>query len=429
MEKLEKLLNQYEANGSDVEKLKEVRAKVQTMLENNNTMITCFKEIVSEIEEKSKKFLHSKSKGDISNIFALSSCIYLPSENGTYKIKVLGGKDNNGEEITKETVFDVASITKLFTLIFTFKLDEIGVLSKYDKVTDYLPEYKGLEDFTINDLLLLCGQLYTNGNIAEADTKEGAEAKLKTIYLKSKNRSENKYTDFGAIIISKIIEKVVSEESGKLISFDEIMDKHFFEPFGMKNTSFNPKAKSIAGNGFENGVHDRKARILGPVGSAGVFTISDDLAALARKIYHIRYFDYMALRDIISKQNLDNLGTVTFPNSEIADKGYLGTYQKSSDPSKIFVPSLYADKSFAAQGWTGSLAIFDPKNRIHNNILVSAITKDARNLELYRHEKALGYKEAIGDYENAVATYSITLEILRECYNEYLNLDVERYVR
>ena len=43
---------------------------------------------------------------------------------------------------------------------------------------------------------------------------------------------------------------------------------------------------------------------------------------------------------------------------------------------KTFTPPEFSLGSFSHQGWTGSVATFDPNNLIHQNILVSAIYND-----------------------------------------------------
>jgi CubicO group peptidase (beta-lactamase class C family) len=109
--------------------------------------------------------------------------------------------------------------------------------------------------------------------------------------LNSNSREENKYTDFGAIVISNTIEKVVSEKLGEKMTFDEIMYKYLLEPLGLHHTQFNPMTNNVAGNGnFNRLVHDPKARILGcALGHAGIFATSDDLAKLSKALFRVNY--------------------------------------------------------------------------------------------------------------------------------------------
>lgn len=418
---LEKILEKMLKTGSSKEQLLEVKKRVEK-IDGSRDILDSITRLISDIKEKSYEFLNSEHEG-INNINALSTCIYLPDINNSVKIKILGGKDNDNNDITDTTMFDVASITKLFTLVLTFKLAELHVINLNDKVVDILPEYSGLEDFTINDLLLLCGELYTNGNVALAPTKENAEEILKTVYLKSNDRTINKYTDFGSIIIGKIIEKSI--QNAVPLSYDEIMYNFVLRDYGLNHTKFNPTNESITGNSGLNSVHDPKARVLGGVtGSAGIFTTSDDLASLAKNMFLIDNINYSKLRNMISKENVEKIGTITFPDSPLSNKGLLGMYQKSNDPDKYFVNSVFAKNTFSAQGWTGSLSTFDSKNKMHLSILVDAIKADLPP-ELLKNNKLISFSEEFRKYLNEVSLTTATIYVLKQMLNKKFEYEID----
>ena len=56
-------------------------------------------------------------------------------------------------KMQEDTIFDLASITKLYTSISILKLVEKGLISLDDKITKYLPNFKNLKEVTIFDLL------------------------------------------------------------------------------------------------------------------------------------------------------------------------------------------------------------------------------------------------------------------------------------
>src|SRR5699024_9087145 len=85
---------------------------------------------------------------------------------GTYKTRdtVLCGKRQecvmeNGILVPKEldmeedTIFDLASTSKLFTAVSILKIYEMGLIDVFDPVNKYVPEFKNLEDVTIYELL------------------------------------------------------------------------------------------------------------------------------------------------------------------------------------------------------------------------------------------------------------------------------------
>lgn len=402
-------------NGSDSVDLKLVKEEINKLMKDidNNSPNEFINNFSKEILEKSYEFINEKNSENETLVEALSTCIYLPDKNGEYKLKFIGGKTSDGIDINDDTLFDIASITKMYTLLLTFKLEELGYLNINDKVVDLDNCFKGLEDFTIKDLILLCGVLYTNGNVKDGVDINSANEILQTVYLKSNDRENNTYTDLGMIVLSKLIEKVMSEKLGKELSFDQIMNEYLLKPFGLDNTKFNPDNYNLAGNGNKDGlVHDPKARILGgAVGSAGIFTNADDLAKLAREMYIVNYTNYDYMKNIVSPDNLKRMGTVTFPNSPQSNKGLVGLYQKNPDrENKWLNPLLYGDNSFTAQGFTGSVASFDPVNKVHNSYLFGSI-KDGQA------KKPDGFLTAFGKYQKYIVTKTLSLLVAKKYYD------------
>ena len=427
---LEELVNK----GSNIDYLQELKERSISLVSKDRGLDEVLSSISNEIKLETEKFLSSKNQFDTNFITGISSCIYLPSFNnrGEYKLKLVGGKTARTKSIkvNEDTLFDVASITKLYTLLLLFKLEKEGLIDLNKKVSDINPDFQNLEDFTLNDLVRLHGELRTNGNITQAKSKEEAYEILKTLYLNSNSREENKYTDFGAIVISNTIEKVVSEKLGEKMTFDEIMYKYLLEPLGLHHTQFNPMTNNVAGNGnFNRLVHDPKARILGgALGHAGIFVTSDDLAKLSKALFRVNYYN----RGLIRKSQLDRLGEITFPNSNQSNKGNLGIYVKHPlGFDKTFTPSEFSTGSFSHQGWTGALATFDPNNYIHQNILVNSIYSN-EDKEKVRNDKPVGFGNAFDEYLKQITKNTMLMFVAKEYYNRYCNvkenIEVTKYI-
>ena len=427
---LEELVNK----GSNIDYLQELKERSISLVSKDRGLDEVLSSISNEIKLETEKFLSSKNQFDTNFITGISSCIYLPSFNnrGEYKLKLVGGKTARTKSIkvNEDTLFDVASITKLYTLLLLFKLEKEGLIDLNKKVSDINPDFQNLEDFTLNDLVRLHGELRTNGNITQTKSKEEAYEILKTLYLNSNSREENKYTDFGAIVISNTIEKVVSEKLGEKMTFDEIMYKYLLEPLGLHHTQFNPMTNNVAGNGnFNRLVHDPKARILGgALGHAGIFVTSDDLAKLSKALFRVNYYN----RGLIRKSQLDRLGEITFPNSNQSNKGNLGIYVKHPlGFDKTFTPSEFSTGSFSHQGWTGALATFDPNNYIHQNILVNSIYSN-EDKEKVRNDKPVGFGNAFDEYLKQITKNTMLMFVAKEYYNRYCNvkenIEVTKYI-
>ena len=427
MENYDRIIKDLELTGSNIEELKEIRETVKRNSDANKDLDTIMFELKENIKDITSKFYNGKNNFGIKYMTGFTSSIYIPSFDSSGEIKILlnggeTGRVSNKIEVNKDTLFDTASITKLFTLILVFKLEELGLINLNDKIKDLDPDFNGMEDFTFNDLIRLHGEILTDGNITLAHNEKDAYQILKTAYLKSNTRETNKYTDFGAIIIGKTIEHILSKKYNKDVTLEELMHKYIFSESNMNNTLFNPKGLNISGNGgYDTLVHDPKARILGgAVGSAGIFTTSDDLNKLAKNLYSVNYIN----PKLINKEHLDRLGEVTFKDGREPQKGNLGIYVKHPlGYEKTFTPSLFSTGSFSHQGWTGSVALFDPNNLIHHNFLTNTIYKTDNKDEI-RADKPIGFGNAWDIYEKEIIKKIMIMMITKKYFNLYKDREV-----
>ena len=417
--KIDNILDDLIKSGSEISYLEQLKKDSLNLVKKDESLSDALDKISVEIKEQTEEFLNKRNENDIQLISGISTCIYLPdfANNGEYKLKLIGGNKSRDLDIkiNENTVFDVASITKVFTLLLTFKLEEIGLLDLNTKICDVNPDFQGLEDFTFNDLIRLHGEYRTNGAITDAKDQKEAYEIFKTLYLTSNTREQNKYNDFGAMVIGDTIEKIVSNKCGKNMKLDEIMNGCLIKPLNLGNTMFNPKTDNVSGNGNNLGlVHDPKSRILGgALGHAGIFTTSDDLARLAKEIYSVGY---------VNKEHLSRLGEITFPESSQSQKGNLGIYVKHpAGYDKTFTPPEFSKGSFSHQGWTGALAVFDPNNMIHNNILVNAIY-ESENKDLVKNDKPKGYMDAFCAYQDNITRNIMLMYVTKKYYNKYCNV-------
>ena len=431
---IDQILDELIKNGSEIDYLKDLRKKSLEISKKDIGLDEALASIAKDIKNQTEEFLNQKNQYDTNYISGISTCIYLPDfkNNGEYKLKLIGGNKarTRSVKINENTLFDVASITKLYTLILLFKLEEEKLIDLNAKISDINPDFQNLEDFTLNDLVRLHGELRTNGNITHANSMEEAYKMLKTLYLSSNSRKENKYTDFGAIVIGDTIEKVISNLKQEKMTLDEIMYEYLTGPLKLYETCYNPLRNDLSGNGnHKRLVHDPKARILGgALGHAGIFVTSDDLARLSKAIYKVNY----CYKGFINKEHLVRLGEITFPNSVQSNKGNLGIYVKHPQGyAKTFTPKEFSTGSFSHQGWTGSVATFDPNNLIHNNILVNAIYED-EDKEKVRNDKPVGFGTAFEEYQRQITKNIMLMYVAKKYYNKYCNvkedINITKYI-
>ncbi|HEV2761474.1 MAG TPA: exo-beta-N-acetylmuramidase NamZ domain-containing protein [Pyrinomonadaceae bacterium] len=212
------------------------------------------------------------------------------------------------EPMTVDTVFDVASLTKVVaTATSVMILVERGQLRLSDPVSRYIPELagEGRERVTVEHLLT-----HRAGYAPDFDMREqwqGTEEALKRLYierLRYQPGAKFVYSDIGLIALGELVRRV----SG--LPLDEFARREIFEPLGMRDTSFRPSAallpriaptetvkgmrSYLGGVGAEGPegqrvlrgeVHDPTANRMGGVaGHAGLFSTADDLAVFCQMI-------------------------------------------------------------------------------------------------------------------------------------------------
>lgn len=192
----------------------------------------------------------------------------------------------------KDTIFDVASISKIFTTVAAMKLYEEGKFQLDDPVAKHLPEFSqsGKEKVTIRQLMTHTSgfeasiPLYKMGNNRE----ERLEALWKHP-LKNEPGTAYTYSDLNMITLGVLVESW----SGQTL--DSYVKEKITDPLGMKDTMFNPPASlyhRIAATEYQRDrgmvrgeVHDEKAWSLdGVAGHAGLFSTATDLGIFSHML-------------------------------------------------------------------------------------------------------------------------------------------------
>ena len=104
-----------------------------------------------------------------------------------------------------ESVYDLASVTKIFTAVSILQLKEAGRISFDDPISKHDRRFRNLNDITVLDLLSFQKAVSTDDRI---DTqKSSADALAQLFSAKPSPRPERRYyTDMGAMILKYVIE-------------------------------------------------------------------------------------------------------------------------------------------------------------------------------------------------------------------------------
>lgn len=212
--------------------------------------------------------------------------IGIVDQDSTYYV-AFGSKIKGGDaELNMHDVFEIGSISKVFTSSLLAVLVENGEIAYTDRINDYLPlneQNPRMDDVTILDLVQ-----HTSGfpvrpyffGVKERDTQNPygfyEKKDLLDFYVsfvpKTKGEFNYAHTNYGFLEI--VIEKAVGKP------FDLLMDEYIFKPIGMDSSFvfFKERKQNIVTQGY-----DRAGREVSPWSfasfgaSEGVRTTTVDL--------------------------------------------------------------------------------------------------------------------------------------------------------
>ena len=211
------------------------------------------------------------------------------------------------EPMTTDTIFDLASLTKVVaTATSVMLLVERGLVRLGDPVSRYIPEFadSGKRNITVEQLLVHRSGLIADNEIK--DYEQGPEKAMENIWRLAplaEAGSKFIYSDVNYIVLAELVWRA----GGKPVN--EFAAENIFAPLGMKDTGYKPAptlksrvaptekrggGAGLASTGekasgrerwMRGEVHDPRAWLLGGVaGHAGLFSTADDLAIYCQMI-------------------------------------------------------------------------------------------------------------------------------------------------
>ncbi|SEQ31855.1 CubicO group peptidase, beta-lactamase class C family [Lentzea xinjiangensis] len=274
----------------------------------------------------------------------------------------------------KDTIFDFASISKLFTSIAVIQQVEKGRVDIDEKVAAYLPEFgvNGKENITVKQLLTHTSGLEPFIPLWQRYPDIPSRVKaVMDVQPKSTPGTTYVYSDLNLITLGELVHRV----SGKRL--DQAVRDGITTPLGMKDTGYNPTAddrtaatefQSTPPRGIVRGeVHDENAWSLGGVaGHAGVFGTAKDLAILGQTILNGGTYQG---RRILSERSVELMltnFTPQFPDNahglgfELDQRWYMGALSSPGTAGH----TGYTGTSFVVDKASRSIAIL-LTNRVH----------------------------------------------------------------
>jgi CubicO group peptidase (beta-lactamase class C family) len=269
------------------------------------------------------------------------------------------------EPMTEDTIFDMASLTKVMaTTPAIMLLIQRGQVQLDAPVCTYIPEFTGggKEHVTVRELLT-----HTSGLPPDIETatdwhgwKTGIQ-KACAIQLDAAPGTLYKYSDINFILLGEIVHRVSKKK------LNVFVQKEIYGPLKMTDTGYLPpksKLSRIAPTEVANGkpwhgvVHDPTARHMGGVaGHAGLFSTAHDLARYARMMLNMGELDGVRLF------TPESVRMLTSPQCPPAVHVLHGLGWDIDSPYAGPRGRLFPIGSYGHTGWTGTSVWIDPYSK------------------------------------------------------------------
>ncbi len=296
-----------------------------------------------------------------------------------------------GEPITAATLFDIASLTKIFAVTYLFQIyvqqdpqvleKQIGEIFQNTALfqDEKIPEK--VANITIKALLSHHAGFEPNPLFYDPQYSQAIYCQVRSVFAKSllkaplvsEPETVGLYSDVDFMLLTLILEAIAGQ------SIEAQLQKHFWQPLNLseKEICYRPKEKGVAltqiaaterfGN-TRDGLYDypniRTQMIHGEVqdekafyclegisGHAGLFSNAQTLLKLFRLMYQPNvFFDDMTKKRFLSPHYVDP----TFG---------LG-WRLNGDDMRYMFGDFAGKSAFGHTGWTGCLAMHDPEQAL-----------------------------------------------------------------
>ena len=301
------------------------------------------------------------------------------------------------ETMTADTIFDVASLTKVVaTATSIMILVERGKVRLNDPVSVYIPELKGegRENITIEQLLIHRSGYAPDFDLRERWTGYG-EAIKRLIKEQLRNPPGTRfiYSDIGFITLGEVVKRV----SG--MPLDQFARQNIFVPLRMTDTGFRPAAAlrariaptekrrgqlsylgdtpaNIGAEGdvwLRGQVHDPTSyRMDGVAGHAGLFSTARDLAIYCQMI--LNGGEYGGVR-VLSPLSVAEMTRPRLVSPTGATRGLGWDINSSYSTNR---GELFPLGSFGHTGFTGTSIWIDPSSQMFVVFLSNRVHPDGK---------------------------------------------------
>ncbi|MCR4621021.1 MAG: beta-lactamase family protein [Clostridiales bacterium] len=302
-----------------------------------------------------------------------------------YALCVRGVKELGGSKVDADTLFDMASLTKLLApTMIALKAIDAGVITLYDTLGYWFPDAPDdKKDITVFQLMTHTGGFEPSFRLDRMGIRP--EDALKAILdskLVSKPGEKVNYSCMGYITLGKLLEKAYGSD------LKTLSDQMVFGPLGMTHTGYLPTSGNVAatevdpetGKAVKGVVHDENARFLGGISAnAGVFSNVGDMILFCRMLAG-------GGKGFVSPAVFKKATTCHTPNDPDSHRG-LGFHMGGTEFN--YMGDLFPACSFGHTGFTGTCIAVDPVTGFWAILLTNRVHPTRESFGLFRLRRAL----------------------------------------
>ncbi len=399
-------INSFIKNGKNILQVNAFNKKYFLLIKVPYPKLIDFTKKIKKYKNDSLKLLDQIINSEIRHHFPSAQLVI--AHNGKIIKKSSYGLLNNytkkneslstGKKVNNETLYDLASNTKIFATNFALlKLVSEKKIKLDEKVNKFFPNFKdkpedkikGKSKITIKYLLQHVSgfpsdvkyyniksqnSFRTKNKVEQLYTQQRSNILKKIIAtpLKYKPGTRPIYSDINFMLLGLVIEKITGQK------LDYFVENNIYRPLNLKNITFNPLKKKflkkqitateLNGNTRDNTVsfknvrhyrlqgevHDEKAFYVmnGVSGHAGLFSNASDLAKLSQVILNHGGYDNIKVFD---EDTLDK-----FIEPSLIDPSFsLGWRRRSKNHNFGVFSNLSDIGAIGHTGWTGTISFID----------------------------------------------------------------------
>jgi CubicO group peptidase (beta-lactamase class C family) len=213
--------------------------------------------------------------------------VALVDASGTRIVAYGHARRGNDELVTGDSVFELGSVTKVFTSLLLADMVEKGEVKLHDPIALYVP--KSVKSPRVQDITLLHLSRHTSGlpswpdNLQPADPVHYADGYTNALLFDFLNGyttrrtvgTQHSYSNYGAALLGEVLALRAGTD------FESALRSRVFEPLGMKSTGFalTPLLRSAHALGHtDRGKPIPLGDVRGMLGSGALHSSANDLA-------------------------------------------------------------------------------------------------------------------------------------------------------